>query len=510
MANITAAQVYQEVLAQGGSVTQGQVAAALVSGIESNGDPTELAGGKGPAQGLFQFEPGTWTGGAGGGKNGLPSSVGAATWQQQVTGFINDTGGPGGSDFQAWGPDLVANSGDPNSASNPAYSYTGAPQPGSKVANIIAGLNLGPASPGSSAGAASPTGANVAGSTAVTGTTAANTPDSTDIGGMSFNGTEQQTDALSTLAANLQAYGFTPAQLNGPQGLVNWAWGELTNNTDPTQIALDLQNQPAFEQQFPGFKKANEELANQGLQAVSVSQYQQYQTQAMAMAQAAGLPPGFLNSNNIGVLIGGNVSSSELSARLNDATSLAINSTPAARAEFNAYFGVQTDSALEPPPGSGGFIGKATTAAGGLSNGQIAAIALDPNVAEPIIKQQIQAAQIGGAGVTSGTGAIDKATAMQLAQAGITTSQATSAFQNTAVYAPLESVRPGMGAEASEGTVTADQLATGALLGNPGAQRQLQTAEETAKAPFAGGGGFVQNTAGAVGAGSSKSTGAGQ
>ena len=134
-------QVYAEVLGQGGSVTQAQVAAALVDGIESDGDPLELAGGKGPAQGLFQFEPSTWTGGAGGGKNGLPSTVAAATWQQQVTGFINDTGGPGGTNFQAWGPDIVTNPGNPNDPNNPAYRYTGPPQPGSKVANKIAELS---------------------------------------------------------------------------------------------------------------------------------------------------------------------------------------------------------------------------------------------------------------------------------------------------------------------------------------------------------------------------------
>lgn len=123
---------------------QAQVAAALASGVESGigggyGRPQsqELSGGIGPAEGLFQFEPGTWTGGAGGGKNGLPSTVDAATWQQQVQGFINDTGGPGGSNFGAWGPDLVAARGDPNSASNPAYGYSGAPQPGSEVYGII-------------------------------------------------------------------------------------------------------------------------------------------------------------------------------------------------------------------------------------------------------------------------------------------------------------------------------------------------------------------------------------
>jgi hypothetical protein len=126
--------IYNEALTLGGSVLQAQVAASLAGGIESGigggyGAPQseELAGGIGPAEGLFQFEPGTWTGGAGGGKGGLPATVGAATWEQQIEGFINDTGGPGGSDFGAWGPDLGA-----------SYGYAGPPLPGSPVASAIA------------------------------------------------------------------------------------------------------------------------------------------------------------------------------------------------------------------------------------------------------------------------------------------------------------------------------------------------------------------------------------
>ena len=49
----------------------------------------------------------------------------------------------------------------------------------------------------------------------------------------------------------------------------------------------------------------------------------------------------------------------------------------------------------------------------------------------------------------------------------------------------------------------------GLVLGDTAAQRQLQTAVEVAKAPFSGGGGFVQNAKGATGTGSASSSGAG-
>lgn len=132
MTQISAQQVYNQVLADGGTLQQAQVAAALVSGVESDGDPTELSGGIGPAAGLFQYEPGTW---AGQGGTAYAPVAQQATWQEQVQVFVNGTKG---NNFGAWGPDLVANSGDPNSSSNPSYGYSGAPQPGSRVGNIIA------------------------------------------------------------------------------------------------------------------------------------------------------------------------------------------------------------------------------------------------------------------------------------------------------------------------------------------------------------------------------------
>ncbi len=338
----------------------------------------------------------------------------------------------------------------------------------------------------SSATAANNT-ATAADSTAASTNNASLTSD--NLGGVSYTGTQQQTSALSTISGELQTFGFSPSQISE---LTGWAWGEITNNVDPTQIAIDLQSQPAFLQAFPGFAAANQELQGQGLPAVSVQQYQQYQTQAQAMAQAAGLPAGFINSQNVGTLIGGNVSTAELSSRINNATALAINSTPEQQQMFNEYFGTTYGDSGQ----------------GGLTTGQIAAIALDPSVAEPLIAQQITAGQIGGASVTSGVGALQKSTAVQLAQAGITESQATSAFQNLAPYSALETPRPGM-ANVSQGVVSPDQLVTGQLLGNPAGQRQLQTAQEVAKAPFTGGGGFVSNTKGAIGTGSASEMGGG-
>jgi hypothetical protein len=120
----TASQVATEVKRQGGSDQQAWVAAALVSGIESNGQPTD----KNPtstACGLFQFLTTTWI--SNGGGKYAPTACGAS-WQQQVSVFLNASQG---NNFYPWAPDLGG-------------SYNGVPiygpKGGSKVGNKISEL----------------------------------------------------------------------------------------------------------------------------------------------------------------------------------------------------------------------------------------------------------------------------------------------------------------------------------------------------------------------------------
>lgn len=125
MASIPAAQVAKEVKNQGGSDQQAWVAAALVSGIESNGDPTD----KNPSStacGLFQFLTTTWA--SNGGAKYAPTAC-QATWQQQVSVFLTASQG---NNFYPWAPDLGG-------------SYNGTPiygpKSGSAVANKISQLS---------------------------------------------------------------------------------------------------------------------------------------------------------------------------------------------------------------------------------------------------------------------------------------------------------------------------------------------------------------------------------
>jgi Transglycosylase-like domain len=134
MTTVAPAIVATEVKNQGGSNAQAWVAAALVDGIESNGDPTD----KNPSStacGLFQFLTTTWA--SNGGTSYAPTAC-DATWQQQVSVFITASGGPNGDNFYPWAPDLGGSySGDATQAAATA------PQPGSPVANKIAELSAG-------------------------------------------------------------------------------------------------------------------------------------------------------------------------------------------------------------------------------------------------------------------------------------------------------------------------------------------------------------------------------
>lgn len=124
-AQVTPQQVYQEVIAQGGTPMQAAVAGSMVTGFESNGtlndqNPTSTA------SGLFQFLTTTWQGYGGG---TYAPNAGSATFEQQVAIFIKATQ----HGFSDWAPDLGAAWGQ-----NPT-----SPAAGSKVANAISQAGLG-------------------------------------------------------------------------------------------------------------------------------------------------------------------------------------------------------------------------------------------------------------------------------------------------------------------------------------------------------------------------------
>ena len=312
-----------------------------------------------------------------------------------------------------------------------------------------------------------------------TGGTNSTPPESLSINGVTYSGqgTPDQVSATEQVNSTFQAYGFSGQDL---QQLTQFSWNEITSGTPVSQVALDVQNLPAFENRFPGLK----ERTAAGYDAMQVSDYLAYETAATQQARALGLPDGFMTKQEIGTLIANNVSPTELSDRLNNVYVVANNANQAVKDQLKAYFGYD------------------------ITPGGLAALALDPKKAEPLLQQQVTAAQLGGAGVQAGLGAVTEPVAMQIAQTGITQAGIQSGIGQIAPLAPLEKALPGgSAAHAQQQVVSVDQLAKGQFLASQPDQRALQIAQESRAQPFKGGGGYVNGPTGNVGTGSAGSQG---
>lgn len=474
---VTPQQVAQEVLNQGGSGLQAQVAAALVSGIESDGDPTELSGGVGPAAGLFQFEPGTWQG------NGGQGVAQNASWQQQVSVFLRASAG---NNFHDWGPDLSPNRGDPNSTSNSAYSYGGGPAPNSPVGQWIAqnGSSL-PGGGNSLAGLPSdPQGIATlqALQAAGIGPGFGQAPGSTGLGAAQAapaapGDNSSQGDAQSQILAGLTPYGL--------QGLAGFVWSELTSGKNQDQVALDVQQTPEWEARFPGMK----ERTDKGLPAITPTAYLQYEDAVYNAAQAAGLPSNFVDRTTIGNLIGNDVSQVEAQQRITSGYEAAMNAPQSTRTLLADYYGVDT--------------------------GHLAAYYLDPTKAEGLLKNQLVGAEVGTQAAQSGFGVLTKANADALTATLSSQGKVNPSGSGTwdvdigtqlgtlAPLAKLEQAMPGMGAAAP--ALTQQQLLDYGFLSK--GQQNVQQAVETRKAFAGGGGGEDVTAAGVTGVGNASDAG---
>lgn len=217
---------------------------------------------------------------------------------------------------------------------------------------------------------------------------------------MDANSTTTGSDAIATVDQVLQQYGL--------QSLSQWAWSEITNGASSNQVVLDMYNQPAFKARFPGIAIRQQK----GLPAVSPADYVNYEDALAQMQSQYGLPKGFLTDpTRVANLIGGDVSTSEVQARVEQGYQAVAYAPPSVRQSFAQMFGANGDGAL-------------------------ASQFLDQSTAAPLLEQQATAADIAGLasqqGVNMGTD-----TAMQLAAQGQTGSSTASGIANIAQSAPL-------------------------------------------------------------------------
>jgi hypothetical protein len=271
-----------------------------------------------------------------------------------------------------------------------------------------------------------------------------------------------QADAWSQLQQTLQQYGFSGSDLTA---LVQFAQQQIIAGNSQTQVLLNLEQTPQFAARFPAIV----DRQKAGLPPISPAEYLSLESSYEQLERASGLPANFASYDQ---LIAADVSPTEYSDRINKGYLAVATAPPETVRAMQDYYGV--------------------------TQGQLAAYFLDPAKAEPLLLQQAQAAQIGGASSVSGFGQVDQAQALRLAQQGVTYGQAQQGFQTLSAQSQLTHPLPGQGQRYG---FTTDNL-LGAEFGSDGQTKlQLQIQADLEKNQFNQGGQVAGTQTGLTGAG---------
>ena len=254
-------------------------------------------------------------------------------------------------------------------------------------------------------------------------------------------------DATAILQAELSSWGFG-------QDAQQWAAAQITSNNSIDQVLYSLRQQPFYTNSIFGQVAAARSANN--LPAMTEAQILSYQDYATGVAQQAGLPAGFVNTPELVELMGKDVSTAELDARITTAY------TDYAKSDPNTQAALQQDYGVTP--------------------GNAAAYFLDPDKALPVLQQQFTTAQMQGAAVTTGYGTINQQQGQLMAQLGTTQTQAETGFTDLAKEAQLFNQLPGEGIPG----ITQDVQLGAEFGGNAQDQEAIKLKGEERAAPFAG------------------------
>ena len=217
-------------------------------------------------------------------------------------------------------------------------------------------------------------------------------------------------NAVAILSSELSAWGFgTDA--------ISWATAQIQSNASVDQILYSMRQQPFYKTSI--FGQVMDARAKAGLPAMTEAQILSYKDYAIGLAQQAGLPAGFITTNELTTLMGQDVSTAELDSRITQGYQAALKTSPDVLAQLQTYYGV--------------------------TPGQLAAYYLDPTKALPLIQQQFTSAQIGAQATRTGYGQLGQDQAMYLSQLGVTDTTAKTGFTDLAKQAQLFNALPGSG-----------------------------------------------------------------
>lgn len=273
------------------------------------------------------------------------------------------------------------------------------------------------------------------------------------------NATAAERSARALIQGTLEEFGLG--------GLADRMWEQYLNGAPLEQIFLDLRKTPEWKAQYGVI----DQLAAKG-RAISEQEVIGLRRQFSQVARAAGLPPGFYDSNDdFDRYIAGEVSPSEYNDRVQLAARAAYQSPPEFRQEMEKLYGI--------------------------TPGDLTAYWMDPDKALPLVQQRFIAAQTSTAARRSGFGALTLDEAERLAGAGVTEAQANQGFSQLAANSELFGALPG---EAANDITRGEQLAA-TFDNNAAAQERIRRRQEQRAAAGRGGGSFAAGRTGVAGLG---------
>lgn len=278
-----------------------------------------------------------------------------------------------------------------------------------------------------------------------------------------------QRDAFAALSALFASYGL--------QSLAPKIFDYVKQGYGADTISLLLQDTAEYKSRFSG----NEARRQAGLPVLTPAQYLATESAYRQVLSSAGLPVGFYDTpQDFTDFISRDISPTELKDRADEASRVMTGQPELRQAMKDLY---------------------------GVSDGDIAAYFINPQRAEPILRQREQAAEIAAQGIARGFGASQNAE--RFAQQGITAAQAAQGYGLISeTYQPLQQLAQIYGTTWTQGEAELATFEPGSLVGTSGQQPGAESASAKQKrlasqerAAFAGrsftrSGSLGQNTSG--------------
>lgn len=281
-------------------------------------------------------------------------------------------------------------------------------------------------------------------------------------------------DAEQREQANVSARAIIDTTLAdyGLEELSDFAWEAIQRGDPVSKILLDLRETQPYKDRFPGIVQRREA----GLPPIRESEYIEYEERAKALMRGANLPVGFYDENeDIGKLIGTNVSLQQLSQRVQEGYQQVAEAPEEVRRAFSEFFGVNGDSAL-------------------------AAFFLDPERAESFLAEATETAQVGGTALRFGL-EVTQERASRIRSTGTSQAGLEQALRQTNRVRSLFNETAG---EKVDFTAEREGLDAFLNIGDPFAEERIRSRLEARNAAFQGQAGAGQGQQGLFGLGSNR------